>query len=156
MSRSVRKARPGDVPDMSRVLIASITELCAQDHNNDPQAIAAWTTNKTEAGLRQMLDAFDTELYVAERENRVVAVGGLSGDDIILNYVDPAHRRTGASRALLDAMERVLEDRGIHVARLTSTVTARDFYLSQGWVEDGPPRDGRFIAAFPMRKVLRG
>ena len=47
MSFSVRRAEPDDVLAMSRVLTASIIELCAADHGNDPAAIAAWTRNKT-------------------------------------------------------------------------------------------------------------
>lgn len=149
---SVRPARPDDVPIMSRVLIASITELCTPDHANDPQAIVAWTANKSEAGLRQMMAT--AALYVAEREEKIVAVGAIADDTVTLNYVDPAHRRTGASRALLHALEAALRQRGVTVARLNSTATAHAFYLSQGWLDDASIPPGRFITDFPMHKAL--
>ena len=52
---SVRLAVAADVPAMSRVMIASITELAVADHKNDPARIASWTANKTEAGIAKML-----------------------------------------------------------------------------------------------------
>ena len=123
---------------MSRVLIASITQLCVADHAGDPETIAAWTANKTEQGVRQMLATPGTEMLVAERSGQLVAVGALNGDAVTLNYVDPAHRRTGVSRLLLAALEQSLVVRGVRMGRLKSTATARNFYRSQGWIEDPP------------------
>jgi len=156
MSILVRPAREADLPEMSRVLIASITQLCAADHGNDADTIAAWTANKTETGLRQMMSTPGTELHVAERDGHVVAVGALGDETITLNYVDPDHRRTGVSRALLQGLEAILAQRGVAVARLKSTATAREFYLSRGWIEDEPVPRGRFITAYPMHKTLAG
>jgi GNAT superfamily N-acetyltransferase len=154
MSIGVRPAREADVPEMSRVLIASITELCIADHANDAATIAAWTANKSEPGLREMLASPDIELHVAERGGQVVAVGALSGASITLNYVDPSCRRMGVSRVLLAALEEILAHGGIRLATLRSTATARNFYLSQGWVADQPTPRGRFITAHPMHKIL--
>ena len=56
MSITVRRATGADIPAMSRVLIASITELCAADHGNDPKKLAAWLRNKTPDGVREMLE----------------------------------------------------------------------------------------------------
>jgi len=139
---------------MSRVLIASITQLCAADHRDNPAAIAAWTANKSAEGVGQMLDDPALTMLVAERDNAVVAVGAVSGDAVMLNYVDPAHRGTGVSRALLAAMEAALRVRGVTRATLKSTATARDFYRSQGWVEGEPAACGRFIDATTMHKLL--
>ena len=50
-----RAADLADVPAMSRVLTASIIQLCAADHLEAPDAIAAWTANKSEAGVTTML-----------------------------------------------------------------------------------------------------
>ena len=151
---TVRRAEGPDIPAMSRILIASITRLCSADHGDAPEVIAAWTANKSEPGVALMLHNPDQTLFVAERAGRVVAVGAVSGNEITLNYVDPDHRRTGVSGALLAALERELAGRGVGVASLRSTATARDFYLSQGWTEDAPVPRGRFITAIPMHKVL--
>ncbi|MFD2647793.1 GNAT family N-acetyltransferase [Devosia albogilva] len=152
----VRRASEADAPEMSRILIASITELCSADHHDDPSAIAAWTANKSEAGVLAMMALADSEFYVAERDSVVLAVGAIQGDTIGLNYVDPQHRRMGVSRALMLGLEDVLRNRGVAVARLKSTATAHDFYKALGWSDVGPAAQGRFISAYPMRKVLSG
>lgn len=154
MSISVRRATEADAPEMSRVLIASITELCSADHHDDPAAIAAWTANKSVEGVLAMLAAPDSEIYVADRQGTIVAVGAIHADMIELNYVDPQHRRRGVSRAVMLRLEGVLRDRGVAVARLKSTETAHDFYKALGWSDAGPAARGRFIAAYPMRKAL--
>lgn len=152
---TVRRAVLADVPAMSRVLIASITELCTDDHKGDPEAIASWTSNKTLEGVTAMLEAPDNRMFVAERDGAVAAVGCVVGDDEIgLNYVDPAHRFKGVSRALLDAMEAAIREAGAIEGRLESTSTAHQFYLDAGWNDAGPLHTGRFIDAWPMRKAL--
>ena len=60
----------------------------------------------------------------------------------------------GVSRALMLGLEDVLRNRGVAVARLKSTATAHDFYKALGWSDVGPAAQGRFISAYPMRKVL--
>jgi GNAT superfamily N-acetyltransferase len=151
----IRRAVAADVPAMSRVLIASITELCHADHRGDPAAIAAWTANKTPAGITAMLETTDNLLFVAEEGGDVAAVGCVMGtSEVGLNYVDPAHRFKGISRALLAGMEAAMREAGATEGQLRSTTTAHRFYLDAGWVDEGPLYTGRFIDAWPMRKVL--
>lgn len=151
----VRPATPADVPDMSRVLIASITELCSLDHCNDPAAIAAWTANKTPEGVFLMLAAPDNQLLVAELDGTIAVVGAVMGrDEIGLNYVDPTCRFRGVSRALLAGMEAAIREAGATEGRLKSTKTAHTFYLGAGWQDAGLAYSGRFIDAIPIRKAL--
>ena len=138
---------------MSAVLIASITELCAADHRGDPVALASWLANKSPAGVLEWFGNPANTLLVAERDGEVAAVGGYNAERmIILNYVSPRHRFAGVSRTMLAALEGAL---GPGEARLDSTLTARPFYLAAGWEEAGPPRPYRFVAGYPMRKLLR-
>jgi GNAT superfamily N-acetyltransferase len=151
----IRPAVAADIPAMSATLIASITELCAADHNNDPAAIAAWTANKTHAGVQQMLEKPTNALFVAERDGVVAAVGCVvNGNEIGLNYVHPAHRFRGVSRALLLAMEDEMRRAGTVEGRLNSSATAHRFYLDAGWTDAGPLYTGRFIDAYRMVKRL--
>ena len=102
MSLVIRRAGPSDVPGMSVVLTASITQLCAADHGGDADAIAAWTRNKSEAGVAGMLANPDLQLFVAESATGVVAVGAVTNDGTVsLNYVAPAARFAGISSAML-------------------------------------------------------
>jgi GNAT superfamily N-acetyltransferase len=153
---TVRRAADGDVEAMSRVLTASITELCVADHGGNPAAIARWTANKTPEEVTKMLAALGTDLFIAEREGAVAAVGCIVGtSEIGLNYVHPDHRFMGVSKALLDAMEESMRARGVGEAALVSTVTAHRFYLAAGW-EDVGGQEARFgMTCFPMRKTLR-
>lgn len=144
----VRAATPDDAETMSAVLIASITELCAEDHRNDPTLIVQWTANKTPEAVRAMFGRSQA-LFVAECDGEIAAVGLVAGREIALNYVSPAHRFAGVSKALLAAMEAAL---GPGEAALTSTRTARRFYRDAGWVEiSSPTRDAE---SYPMRKRL--
>ncbi|WP_224704115.1 GNAT family N-acetyltransferase [Devosia aquimaris] len=124
---------------MSAVLMASITELCASDHKNDPEAIARWTANKSPDGVLAMLDDAELTMLVAERDGAVVAVGAVRGAEVALNYVAPQARRSGVSKALLGAMEAHMRAQGVTQAHLTSTYTAADFYRAMGWTADAAP-----------------
>ena len=147
---TVRVATIADVPAMSRVLIASITELCAADHGGDDARIAQWTANKTPSAVEAMIVAPDAAFYVAELEGEVAGVGNIRPDGVIgLNYVSPLFRFRGVSRALLSHLEAALRDRGAVDGRLESTRTAHRFYLAQGW-EDLPGEDH----TLQMRKTL--
>ena len=155
MRINVRRAAEADIPAMSRVLIASITELCAADHDNDPQKLAAWLANKSPDGVRAMLANDQGQLFVAELNGAVAAVGGISNDSrITLNYVAPAMRFAGVSKALLARLESELKALGYAEARLEATATAREFYEHAGWLADGPQAEGRMVNGYPMHKRL--
>src|SRR5690606_16623730 len=125
------------------------------DHKDEPAAIERWTANKTPEGIRRILENPDVQLFVAEHDGTVAAVGCVQGgNEIGLNYVHPAHRFQGVSRALLAAMEQAMREAGVTEAKLKSTRTAHDFYLANGWQDAGPLYTGRWIDAWPMRKDL--
>ena len=135
--------------------MASITELCVGDHHNDPEALAAWTRNKSVPGVVAMLANPDLAMLVAERDGLVLAVGAINRDgSISLNYVAPHARFTGISSLLLSALENGLRDMGHVEGRLEATLTARDFYRKRGWHDDGPQAQGRMVNGYPMRKRL--
>lgn len=145
----VRKANTTDIPAMSRVLTASITSLCTEDHGNDPRRLRQWTQNKSEAGIGKMMDNPAQTVWVAEVSGEIAAVGAVAGDSIVLNYVAPEYRLLGVSKALLATMEDSLRNAGIPLGKLVSTRTALRFYLAYGWLELGPGAGG-----IRMQKVL--
>ena len=151
----VREAEPADAAQMSAVLTASIRDLCTADHRNDPTILAGWLRNKTPEMVLQMFDNPNAQLFVAEHDGTIAAVGCVNGtDEIGLNYVDPAHRFSGVSKALLAALEDHIRQSGATRARLTSTGTARRFYLASGWHDAGPGEDDRGMLCYPMEKSL--
>ena len=148
----VRPASVADVAAMSDVLVASITVLCVEDHQNRPDAVAPWLANKTPDGVRKWFDNPRNRLFVAEKDGELAAGGAVNDRrEIILNYVSPAHRFAGVSTALLRALEAEL---GPGEARLTSTVTAHQFYRRRGWIDAGEIERDAGMIAFPKRKLL--
>ena len=153
---AVRRAVAADVPAMSRVMVASITELCHTDHRGDPAIIASWTRNKAPESVARWVEHPDLVMLVAIVEGEVAAVGSLNGpDEIGLNYVSPAFRFLGVSSALLAALEAEMRERGADVGKLTSTQTAHGFYRSRGWQDAGPPVLGHNVPGYPMQKPFR-
>lgn len=151
----MRPAIRADVAAMSRVLTASITELCAADHHGDPAIIAGWTRNKTPAEVAKFFDNPELSLFVAERLGEIAAVGGVEHDGHIrLNYVAPTHRFRGVSKVLLAGMEDALRQRGVTTGKLHSTRTAHAFYQRAGWLDDGVLDTSGRIPGQPMRKAL--
>ena len=113
-------------------------------------------SNKTPATVASWILQPRSSFLLAVEANRIVAAGKVSDDGhIALNYVLPDARFQGVSRMLLKAMESRAADRGSVICTLTSTETARRFYLRAGYVETGPPC-GAFgtDAGFPMAKRL--
>ena len=148
----VRPAARADAAAMSDVLIASITGLCVPDHGNRPEAVSRWLANKTPQGVLAWFDNPDNTILVAERDGALAATGAFNVKrEIVLNYVSPEHRFAGVSSALLRAMEDGL---GPGQASLSSTVTARRFYLSRGWADGGEVERYAGMPAYPMRKLL--
>lgn len=152
----IRDAIPEDAPAACIVLKRSIVELCEADHRNDPAILVRWLSNKTHENFCAWVDQADNSVLVVVENQHIVAVGSVTdAGSIGLNYVSPDARFRGVSRALLQAMERRAAERGNSRCNLTSTETARLFYSSNGYVEDGPPVGGFGTSSgYPMTKAL--
>jgi GNAT superfamily N-acetyltransferase len=138
------------------VLKRSIAELCTVDHKNDPAILARWLGNKTIENFAAWVEQSDNSMLVAEENGQILAVGSVTDAGTIgLNYVSPDARFTGISRSLLKALELRAVERGNIRCNLTSTETARQFYLSNGYTASGSP-SGAFgtSSGYPMSKPL--
>jgi GNAT superfamily N-acetyltransferase len=150
----VRDATDADADAACKVMRRSITELCLEDHNNDPQTLKRWLANKQPAIFRSWLAQAGNSVMVAVEGDRILAVGSVTdAGEITLNFVSPDARFQGVSRAMLTALEARARQRGNSEFTLVSTATARRFYLANGYVESGPAQ-GHFgtRSAIPMRK----
>jgi len=147
-------AQTDQAAEICEVVRRSITELCAEDHQNDPAVLDAWLQGKTPARVRQWLLDPSNEMLVAELDGKIAGVGCARGSDIILNYVAPDARFRGISHAILMALEhRIRELRGGCVS-LESTTTALQFYRSRGYFGQSEPRRKFGIVAWPLKKQL--
>jgi GNAT superfamily N-acetyltransferase len=151
----IRNAVTSDSPAASAVLRRSISELCVADHGGDPAILARWLINKTPESVASWI-ASGNHLLLAVERDIILGVGSVTNaGEITLNYVSPDARFRGVSRALLGALEALALELGNKRCTLSSTETARRFYHSNGYVEDGPPV-GTFgmQSGYPMSKPL--
>jgi GNAT superfamily N-acetyltransferase len=138
------------------VLRRSIAELCEADHHNGPSILAQWLGNKTHENFRAWVAQPHNSVLVAVAGHDILAVGSVTDAGIIgLNYVSPDARFKGVSSALLRALELRAVERGNLKCDLTSTETARRFYLARGYLEAGPATGGFGTSSgYPMTRVV--
>jgi GNAT superfamily N-acetyltransferase len=151
----IRDAIPEDASAACETMRRSIAELCIADHRNDPTVLERWLSNKTSEKFKSWIKPGNS-LLVAAEHNDILAVGNVTdAGEITLNYVSPDARFRGVSTALLEALEKRAMERDNKRCTLTSTETARRFYLARGYSEDGPA-EVKFgtVAGYPMSKHL--
>ena len=153
----IREARTEDASEACHVLRRSITELCTADHHNEAAILERWLANKTPENVASWISRPNNHVFVVtDDEETILAVGAVTdAGEITLNYVSPDARFQGVSRALVKRMEARARELGNATCTLTSTETARRFYLRAGYVEQAPCR-GAFgtASSFPMTKQL--
>ena len=152
----IRDATPGAADAACRVLRESISQLCVADHGNDPTILNAWLANKRPAIVAGWAVQEGNSLLLAVDGDAILAVGSVTdAGEITLNYVAPAARFRGVSRASMKALEARAQERGNTRCTLTSTETAHRFYQTVGYIDDGSPM-GKFgtRSSYPMSKRL--
>lgn len=153
----VRPAFLNDAVLICEVLKRSIAELCRADHDNRDDILLPWLANKTPENVRTWIETPFQLMLVAEVGSAMAGVGLVTdGGDILLNYVAPEYRFHGVSKALMSALEEYLVLRGVMVARLVSTETARRFYAELGYKPAGNSQiwQGQKLL-YPIEKQLK-
>ena len=138
-SMQIRKASVEDTVEACQVVRRSIAELCHADHQDDPIVLEKWLNNNTSDNMRSWIADPDSYVIVATEGAVIIGVGAVtSSGEITLNYVSPDARFRGVSKAILNQLEARALELGNNTCALTSTETARRFYLSAGYVQFGP------------------
>lgn len=139
---------------ISRLMIASITCLCARDHGNDPNVIARWISNKSPEVVRSWIDT-GADLFIARDSRRMVGVSSARrSGEILLLFVSPEAAGAGIGRAMLGHLENWLAEGGVCVAELESSLTAAPFYRRAGWEDVGVLPGSFDMPGHRMRKRL--
>ena len=152
----IRDAVTEDASAACEVLRRSISELCVADHGNDPTILMRWLSDKTPEIVGSWILHPAISVLVAVERETILAVGAVTNvGEITLNYVSPDARFRGVSRSLLGALEGRAIEPGNARCTLTSTETARSFYLANGYAEDASLA-GKFggPASYTMSKPL--
>lgn len=125
----IRPTTPADLPALERLEGSAFS---------DP-----WTATM----LEEALAARGAVALVAERDGQVVgsvmARCVVDEGEILTIAIDPAHRRRGLGRRLLDVATATMANAGVRTVWLevrTSNVAARMMYLSHGFVAAGVRR----------------
>jgi GNAT superfamily N-acetyltransferase len=150
----IREANPKDAEAACKVLRHSIEQCCADDHKNDAAILSSWLANKTPEIIRTW---FNPPAYavIAEQDGESVGVALLGGSGVItLNYLLPEARFQGIGKAMLGALEKEAERRGLTELELSSTATAHGFYLRNGYFDTGKKSSMFGLHAPIMRKLL--
>ncbi len=153
----VRDAVAEDAPAVCEVLKRSILELCGADHRNDSALIARWLRNKTPEIVASWIAVPENSMLLAVDGAAILGVGLVTdAGEIDLNYVALEARFRGVSREIMSALETRARQRGNTKCTLTSTETARRFYLSGGYTQEGEvaPRFPGDIPVSRMSKTL--
>jgi GNAT superfamily N-acetyltransferase len=153
---TIRDAAPEDADAACHVLKESISRLCVADHRDDPAILNAWLANKKPEIVAAWARQPGNSLLLAVVGDTILGVGSVTDAGVItLNYVAPEARFRGVSRAVLSALEARAVERGSTRCTLTSTETARRFYQSAGYADDGVPT-GKFgtNSGHPMSKQI--
>ena len=155
MDIRVRRATTADAEAACSVLRRSITECCVDDHHNDPKALAAWLQNKTPENIACWFASPDNFSIVATSDSKIVGIGLLTAKGVLaLCYLFPEVRFKGVGKSLLSAIESQAMELGITELCLSSTGTAKAFYLRNGFRPNGEPETEFGIQAFPLIKQL--
>lgn len=140
----VRLATPGDAPTLCDVNIRSIREVCGPDY--PPSVMDGWLANKTPGAFAAWADHPELRLYAGLLEGRIAGVALLRvagapaapGVGVVqLLYVAPEALGTGLGKAMLARLEATARAAGLARLQLKSTLTAREFYVRQGYQDDG-------------------
>lgn len=151
----IRRATRDDAAQACQVLIRSIREVCAKDYGYDEAILTPWCANKTVENVTAWIISPEHYFPVAEVSPLgIVGVGLLSvaAGQIALCYLVPEVLHQGVGKRLLTAMEAQAKAAGHTQVTLTSSITARDFYLRNGYQPNGALTSSSQITSFPMIK----
>lgn len=158
MKFQVIPPRPHDAVDICHVLINSITKACGPDYQNDEKIIHNWLENKTPENVKKWISSSDNYSFVAiDNDGAIVGFSLMNrSGEILLNYIEPKYMHRGIGKLFLEKFEETAKRNSIHEITVYSTITAKDFYLRNGFLFCGEPiMIGSIVGEFPMKKCLR-
>lgn len=157
MNAVIRAAEQADAAPACRMLCRAIAECCAEDHRNDPAVLEAWLGNKTPETVASWFACAAHHSIVACAGNELAGVAIMSRQGrILLFYVAPEARATGTAKAMLDALEEKAKEWDLRLMQVASTLSARAFYLRNGFASCGAARTAFGTEALSLAKKLHG
>ena len=150
---AIRPARDGNYAAIARLRRQTIRHVNARDYPHD--VIRRWSAKESTATLRMSAEGY--RRWVAIERGRMVGFCEHDLDGVLSRlYVHKDHLRKGIGSALLAVAQASLKTLGFAEVTLEATITARDFYLANGYtlMRRAADRGDRSEPVFKMRKRL--
>jgi GNAT superfamily N-acetyltransferase len=152
---NIRTAEARDAAEIASLLKRSISEICGKDYPEASTGIDAWTANKTPENIGKWIQNPKQSMIVAEHEGTIHGVGLIGNDgEIYLCYVLPESIGKGYGNLIFERLVDIAREKGLTELTLSSTLTARQFYLSKGFRELGEDVHHGEIRCVKMVKEL--
>jgi len=156
----IRRAIHSDAEGIIDVHVRSIREICSKDYTDEQ--IEAWSGRKFKSEL--WIQAMDRDfVWIVEHDSKVTGFGHLAIMDqdscevMGLYFVPPAIGQGLAKKMFLEFFSVARENR-LKLIRLHSTITARAFYESLGFMQSASDTTiemrGVAIPCYPMELYL--
>jgi putative acetyltransferase len=131
-SVALRPYLPADAERCIEIFRASVEELASEDY--DPDQCEAWAARADDAAAFAAR-LFDSLTLIASLDGASVGFASLKGAKVLdMLYVDPAFARRGVGAALLDALVRIAQARGVERIDVDASDTAKPLFERQGFV----------------------
>lgn len=141
--------------EIARVIRASIVGLYEPDHGNQQNHLDDWLAARSATKLEPVLFAGDAAAFVCIDHGRLIGVSRITrAGELKLCYVHPQYTGKGVGRLLLEAAEQQARDWGLAQISLTSTQTAKRFYLARGYQPCGEPVACIGMPGYPLCRKL--
>lgn len=150
----IRKFRLSDAAELARLHRGTIRSINVLDY--PPKQIAVWSGRVSARRFRE--SAKNIIRYVAIKDNKIVGFGDFEKKGEMTGlYVHKDYQNKGVGQRLLKMLERQALKIGMKEFKLSSTITALDFYKRQGYKvirkSIHPIRNQRLIV-YKMKKRL--
>jgi putative acetyltransferase len=131
---ALRPFLPADARRCIEIFRASIEELASEDYDADQRE--AWSAKADDAAaFAERLSASLT--LIASLDGQSVGFASLKGQAVLdMLFVDPAFARRGVGAALIDALVRIAEARGVGRLSVDASDTARPLFERYGFVAE--------------------
>jgi N-acetylglutamate synthase-like GNAT family acetyltransferase len=143
----VRPFKTGDTPSLTAILQRN-AKVKVEPHL--PSITQARHTDTVPNVVSEL--ARDNEIFVAEFDGKPVGMVCLKVDTIASIVIDPAIRRRGVGRTLVEYVENRMTERDIRVTQVYATPLEKSFYVRLGYEQIKETKDADGDAVTLMKK----